>query len=64
MKRSIEVTVSPAGVIQIDAQGFQGVDCEAATRFLEEALGAIGTRTKKPEYHQRIKPANQQRIGH
>jgi hypothetical protein len=63
MKRSIEVTVSPAGVIQIDAQGFQGPDCEAATRYLEEALGTIGTRTKKPEYHQRTVNHQKQTIG-
>ncbi len=63
MKRSIEITISPTAVIQIDAVGFQGADCERATRFLEEALGSIGTRAKKPEYHQRSHTKAQQRIG-
>ena len=63
MKTTIEVTVSPAGVIQIDAQGFAGADCEQATRFLEEALGTIGTRTKKPEFHQKRVNHQKQTIG-
>ena len=63
MKRFIEITVTPTGVIQVDAVGFQGADCEAATRYLEEALGTIGTRTKKPEYHQRRANHQKQRIG-
>ena len=44
MKRTIEVIVSPIGDIRIDAVGFQGADCEKATRFLEEALGATLSR--------------------
>ena len=43
MKRTIEVTVSPIGDILIDAIGFKGADCEKATRFLEEALGVVGS---------------------
>jgi hypothetical protein len=63
MKRTIEVIVSPAGEIIIDAFGFEGADCERATRYLEEALGVAGPRQKKPEYHQRAKSNSQQRIG-
>jgi hypothetical protein len=63
MKRSIEVTVSTTGEIAIDAIGFQGADCERATRYLEEALGIVGERKKKPEHHQRRKTAAQQKIG-
>ncbi len=59
----IEVIVSPGGDIKIDALGFKGADCEKATRFLEEALGVIGTRVKKPEYHQTRTVQNQQRVG-
>ena len=62
-KRSIEVTVSPIGDILIDAVGFKGADCEKATRFLEEALGAAGQKQKKPEYHQRGTTAHVQRLG-
>ena len=52
MKRSIEVIIGTAGEIQIDAVGFKGADCEHATRFLEEALGTVGAKVKKPEFHQ------------
>ncbi len=63
MKRTIEVTVSPQGDILIDAVGFKGADCEKATHFLEEALGVVGPKQKKPEYHQRGRTAQSQRLG-
>ena len=61
--RTIEVTVSPIGDITIEAVAFKGADCEQATRYLEETLGAVVTRTKKPEYYQRSRQAAQQRLG-
>ena len=64
MKKIIEVIVSPMGEIQIDALGFKGADCERATRYLEEALGVVHNRVKKPEYHQRQQGKAQQRLGH
>jgi hypothetical protein len=63
MKRTIEVVVSPIGEIQIDAVGFKGADCEHATKFLEEALGTVQQKQKKPEFHQRTKTKQQQKIG-
>ncbi len=63
MKPTIEVIVSPTGEIIIDAVGFKGVDCERATRYLEEALGVVGDRVKKPEYHARSTSRTQQRLG-
>ncbi len=63
MKPAIEVIVSPDGGIQIDAVGFKGADCEKATRFLEQALGTVGNRVKKPEYHARSSSRTQQQIG-
>ena len=63
MNRAIEVIVSPTGEIKIDAVGFKGADCEQATRFLEEALGVVNNREKKPEYHQTTRRQNQQRLG-
>ena len=53
MKRTIEIIIGVAGEIKIDAIGFKGPDCERATQFLEEALGVVGKKVKKPEYHQR-----------
>ena len=63
MKQTIEVIIAPDGAIQIDAVGFKGADCEHATRFLEDALGCVTQKQKKPEYHQRTKSKHQQRIG-
>ncbi len=63
MKRSIEVIVSPTGELQIDAVGFKGPDCEHATKFLEEALGTVGTKVKKPEFHQHSQTKAQQKLG-
>ena len=63
MNRTIEIIIGSTGEIQIDAVGFKGPDCEQATRFLEEALGAVGKKIKKPEYHQRSTTRNQQSVG-
>ena len=63
MTKTIEVVVSPEGAIKIDAVGFKGADCEQATRYLEEALGTVKAKVKKPEFHQAAKTKNQQRIG-
>jgi hypothetical protein len=63
MKRTIEIIIAPTGEIQIDAVGFKGADCEQATKFLEEALGVVGKKINKPEYHQSARSSNQQRVG-
>ena len=63
MNRSIEIIVSPTGDIKIDAVGFKGADCEQATRFLEEALGVVNQRAKKPEYHQLRTAKRQLQVG-
>ena len=62
-KRTIEITIQPTGEIAIEAVAFKGADCEAATRFLEEALGVAGQKSRKPEYYQRHRGHNQQRLG-
>ena len=61
--RTIEIIIGTTGEIQIDAVGFKGPDCEQATQFLEEALGVVGQKIKKPEYHQHGTRVSQQRIG-
>jgi hypothetical protein len=47
--KTIEILISPAGDIVINAIGFKGADCEKATRFLEQALGVCVKRRRKPE---------------
>jgi hypothetical protein len=61
--KSIEIIVSATGEIQIDASGFKGADCEKATQFLENALGFVKQKQKKPEFHQQNLTTNKQRIG-
>ena len=63
MTKTIEIQVTPEGSIRIEAVGFQGTDCEKATRFLEEALGNIQQREKKPEFHSTTRRTNQQTQG-
>lgn len=59
-RRTVEVHVATDGSLAIEAVAFRGSDCEQATRFLEEALGVIGTKTRKPEYHQQTRRHTQQ----
>lgn len=63
MTKTIEVIVQPDGSLKIDAVGFQGADCEKATVFLEEALGAVAERERKPEYHSQRRVSQQQKVG-
>lgn len=51
MSKTIEVIIGPQGEIKIEAQCFQGADCEKATKFLEDALGKPSDRSRKPEYY-------------
>jgi len=52
MQRTIEVVIGLAGELKIEALGFTGADCEKATKYLEQALGVVKAKQKKPEYHQ------------
>jgi hypothetical protein len=61
--RTIEIIIGTTGEIQIDAVGFKGLDCEKATRFLEEALGEVNHRAKKRVYHASTSTRNQQQLG-
>jgi Protein of unknown function (DUF2997) len=61
--KTIEIIIGTTGEIQIDAVGFKGPDCEKATQFLEEALGVVRQKRKKPECHQRSTRTNQQKLG-
>lgn len=63
MNRTVEIIVSQTGEIQIAAVGFKGPDCEKATQFLEEALGTVASKIKKPEFHQQARKMNQQKVG-
>jgi hypothetical protein len=63
MPRTIEIIVSEAGEVSIDAVGFKGADCERATAYLERALGVVGKKVKKPEFTQRAHKQATQKVG-
>jgi hypothetical protein len=60
MKQEIHVDLSPDGSLHIEAHGFTGTSCRAATAPLEQALGAVRSRRLKTESH-RAKVATQLR---
>jgi len=61
--RRIHVRVSPNGEIVVEAEGFQGKGCEAATKAIEEALGKPRARVRKPEYWRQAQQQNRQQLG-
>ena len=63
MSRRILVRVSESGDIQVEAKGFQGKGCEAATQAIEQALGRSTGRKLKPERRQGGAAIQQQQLG-
>lgn len=63
MSRKILVRVSPVGEISVEAEGFQGKGCEAATKAIEDALGKPRERTRKPQFWRPIHLRNEQQLG-
>ena len=63
MKPTIEIIVSPTGEFSIEGVGFKGAGCEKATKFLEEALGVVNSKVRKPEFHQATQKFQHQRLG-
>jgi hypothetical protein len=59
----VEIIIKTSGQLTINAAGFTGSDCEKATAFLEQALGQIAAKQRKPEWHHRNHRTNQQKIG-
>jgi hypothetical protein len=52
MAKTITIDVAPDASVKIEAQGFTGKECEAATDSLERALGMRGGRKRKREFYQ------------
>lgn len=61
---SIEVTLGADGTVQVEAVGYKGNDCIAATKFIEESLG-LETKSKKfkPDYYSNLATTAKQKIG-
>jgi hypothetical protein len=49
--RIIEIIVSPTGQLRLETKGFAGSDCQEASRFLEQALGAKQSEQFTAEFH-------------
>jgi hypothetical protein len=63
MSRRILVRVAPDGALTVEAEGFQGKGCEAATQAIEQALGERVERTLKPEHRQSQVRQQSQSLG-
>lgn len=48
----IEITISEAGDVQVEARGTSGAGCQQLTRAIEEAIGRTTADAKKPEFFQ------------
>lgn len=57
--KTIEITVKPDGSTSLETRGFTGSECQAASRFLEQALGATASERLTSDFHQSV-AANQQ----
>lgn len=64
MSKRILVRVSPTGETTVEAEGFHGKGCEAATKAIEDALGKPKARTRKPDFwRQSNTQRNLQQLG-
>lgn len=61
--KTIEILINPSGQLTINAAGFQGADCEKATAFLEQALGQLANKQRKPEYFRKTCHKTVQKVG-
>lgn len=61
-QKSINVIIGLNGEVEISAEGYKGKGCEAASKFLEDALGMNPKGRKKlPDYYASETVAQQQR---
>ncbi len=52
MTRTIEIIVTPDGKTTVQTRGFAGSSCQAASRFIEQALGKPTGEQRTPEFYQ------------
>jgi hypothetical protein len=60
-KPKIYIDVFHDGTTKVEAVGFQGKDCLAATAAIEAALGKSTGRELKPEFHAQVTDKNRLR---
>lgn len=49
--KTIQITISPTGETTVATQGYQGAECQAASQFVEEALGLRVSEQLTSEFH-------------
>lgn len=54
MVKEIKVEIDEDGNVTLDINGVQGNSCLLETKALEEALGLVEKREKKPSFYARI----------
>lgn len=62
-KQEVIVIVDAEGNVTIEAVGFSGPSCLKATEALEQALGTVTSRKKKPEWYQNENVSVGQKVG-
>jgi hypothetical protein len=62
MSRVIEVTVSPTGETSVQTKGYAGANCVQASKFLEQALGAVTAERMTSEFYATDTTAQHQEI--
>ena len=50
--KTIEIIVSPKGETTVTTKGFTGSSCQAASKFIEQALGQRTGERPTAEFHQ------------
>lgn len=48
----IEILVSPTGETTVQTKGYVGAECQQASKFLEQALGAVTAERKTSEFYE------------
>jgi len=62
--KSLTIRIKKAtGEVTIDAAGFSGKECLAATEVFEKALGQVEDRTPKPEMYQTERQQSGVKVG-
>lgn len=61
--KQLKVKIALDGSTEVEALGFTGTSCKAATKPIEEALGQVQKSTAKPEQFVQNQNSNIQRNG-
>jgi hypothetical protein len=56
-KQELEICIAHDGTVTINVQGAKGKACLELTRDIEEALGVVVEREKKPSFYEEDKEA-------